>query len=279
MAELVAGIGASHAPSLAAALKPSGAVNDDWAPLLNAFSHVRHWLDDLKPDAFVVIYNDHCEEFFVNRCPTFSIGVADRFDITGHDEELPPVPGHPELGWHIAREAIGAGIDLTVCQEQGVDNGVVVPLPLIDDHWQIPIVPININVVWEPRPSPARCWTLGAAIGEAIATFANPLRVVVVGTGGLSHHLVGREFGTVHPEWDRRFLEQMEHAPDELKAYTMDELEQLAGHEGVEVVQWIAMRATLGSSCRSTYVCYYPYRMTGYAVACYVPSGAARTAV
>lgn len=273
MAELIGGIGASHAPSISSALASGASLEPSWRPLFAAFEHARAWVLESRLDALVVIYNDHSEEFFLDRLPAFSIGVADSFHVLGHDGRLPPARGHRELGMHIATEAIERhGIDFTVCQRQGIDDGVVVPMPLIDDAWAIPIVPININVVWDPRPTPARCWAMGEAVGAAIRSFPEPLRIGVVGTGGLSHQLTGREFGVVHPEWDRRFLEQLEHRPEELKAYTMPELERIAGHEGVEVVQWIAMRAALGAQVRSTYTCYYPYRMTGYAVACYEPA-------
>jgi protocatechuate 4,5-dioxygenase beta chain len=261
-------MGVSHAPSLSSAI--AGAeTNAALRPLAEAFTYARDWVVDLQLDALVVIYNDHCVEFFLDRYPTFSVGVADEFEVRGHNGELPAARGHRELGWHIASEAVSQGIDFTVCQRQGIDDGVVVPLPLIDNDWAVPIVPINVNVVWEPRPSPARCWAMGEAVGAAIRSFPGPARVAVVGTGGLSHQLVGTEFGVVRPEWDRRFLVEMEHEPDRLRSYTMAELEEVAGHEGVEVVQWIAMRAALGESCRATYTCYYPYRMMGYAVVCY----------
>lgn len=275
MAELLAGIGASHAPSITAALVSGQATDPGWRPLFDAFDHVRNWVSELRLDAIVVIYNDHGEEFFLDHLPTFTIGVGAWFPVLGHDATLPRVAGHQELAGHIAREAIERGIDFTVCHEQGVDDGVVVPLPLIADEWSVPIVPININVVWDPRPSPARCWAMGEAVGAAIRSYPRSLRVGVVGTGGLSHNLVGRDFGTIEPEWDRRFLRQMEEAPEELRAYTMSELEELAGHEGVEVVQWIAMRGALGE-CRAAYTCYHPYRMTGYGVVCYEPVDAAR---
>ena len=276
MADLIAGVGISHAPSIAGAIAAGRTQEAGWKPLFDAIDHVKAWLTELDPDAAVVIYNDHAEEFFLDRCPTFAIGVADRFEVTGHDEPAPPVPGHRDLGMHIATEAIAAGIDFTVCHEQGVDDGVVVPLPLLDDAWRFPIVPISVNVVWDPRPSPARCWTMGAAVGAAVRSYGGAGRIAVIATGGLSHTLVGPRFGSVEPEWDRRFLRQMEEAPDELRAYTMAELEQVAGHEGVEVVQWIAMRAALGG-CRSPYTCYHPYRMTGYAVACYEPDNEVKT--
>jgi protocatechuate 4,5-dioxygenase, beta chain len=272
MADLIAGIGASHAPSISSAVASGESLKPPWRPLFAAFEHARARVVELRLDALVVIYNDHSEEFFLDRLPTFSVGVADSFHVLGHDGRLPPARGHRELGLHIATQAIEQGIDFTVCQRQGIDDGVVVPMPLIDDEWAIPIVPINVNVVWEPRPTPARCWAMGEAVGAAIRSFPESLRVGVVGTGGLSHQLVGRDFGTVHPEWDRRFLEQLEQRPEELKDYTMAELERLAGHEGVEVVQWIAMRAALGAEVRSTYTCYYPYRMAGYAVVCYEPT-------
>ncbi|MBV9249888.1 MAG: hypothetical protein JO227_11665 [Acetobacteraceae bacterium] len=37
---------------------------------------------------------------------------------------------------------------------------------------------------------------------RAIESYPSDLRVIVMGTGGLSHQLYGEEFGTAHPEWD-----------------------------------------------------------------------------
>lgn len=64
-------------------------------------------------------------------------------------------------------------------------------MPMIDEGWRVPVVPMTINVVLYPLPTPARCWALGEAVGTAIKSYPKDLRVAVIGTGGLSHQLTG----------------------------------------------------------------------------------------
>ena len=49
--------------------------------------------------------------------------------------------------------------------------------------WPVAIVPITINTLQYPFPAPARCLKLGQAVGRAIASFDENLRVAILGTG------------------------------------------------------------------------------------------------
>ena len=51
-------------------------------------------------------------------------------------------------------------------------------------------IPVCINTVQHPLPSPSRCYRLGQAIGRAIESYPKDLKVVILGTGGMSHQLV-----------------------------------------------------------------------------------------
>jgi hypothetical protein len=176
---------------------------------------------------------------------------------------------------------IADGFDLSVMREQVVDHGILSPLPLLasppggegreGSRWVVPIVPVGVNVVWDPLPSPRRCWELGRALGQAIRSYEDDIRVVVVGTGGLSHELEGEAFGTIHYEWDRKFLDLIRDEPEALSWYTMDEFRRLGGHHSVEIVQWIAMRAALPDEAKAEFVYYYPKQVMGYAVAAFTP--------
>jgi protocatechuate 4,5-dioxygenase beta chain len=53
-------------------------------------------------------------------------------------------------------------------------------------------VPINVNTVQFPLPKASRCFKFGQAIGRAIESWDSDARVVVIGTGGLSHQLEGK---------------------------------------------------------------------------------------
>jgi aromatic ring-opening dioxygenase catalytic subunit (LigB family) len=145
-----------------------------------------------------------------------------------------------------------------------LDHGFLSPMPLLDEGWKIPVVPLTINVVLPPLPSPKRCWQMGEAVGRAIRSFPQDLRVVVFGTGGLSHQLTGSNCGRVTPEWDRKFMDLIERSPQDLHSYTMDDFARLGGEHSVEVVQWMAMRAALPANARIEHKVYYPFGMMGY---------------
>ena len=275
MAKVVAGLGCSHAPSIAHAYDAGASRDPGMTPLFDAFAQAARWLAEQRPDALVVIYNDHVDNYFFDAWPTFAIGIADDFQIA--DEGWGPrrfaaVPGHRALARHIAAQLLGRGIDLMTSHRMELDHGFLSPMPMVDEDWRVPVVPITINVVLDPLPTPARCWTLGAAVGAAIESYPEDLRVAVIGTGGLSHQLTGPDFGKVFAHWDREFLTLLDHAPQSLVRYTMADFARLGGEHSIEVVQWLAMRAALPEPSRMEFRYYYPFGLMGYAVATFRPS-------
>jgi aromatic ring-opening dioxygenase catalytic subunit (LigB family) len=276
VASLVGGLGCSHAPSIGAVYDRKQTDEAGWKPLFDSIAAGGRWVAEQAPDALVVIYNDHMDELWLDNWPTFTIGVAEQFEIADEGfgpRAFPPVPGHPKLALHLASALVADGFDLSVMREQVVDHGILSPLPMLDQDagkgWAVPIVPVGVNVVWDPLPSPRRCWELGKALGQAIRAYDEEIRVVVIGTGGLSHELEGEAFGTIHYEWDRKFLELIQEEPEALSRYTMEEFRRLGGHHSVEIVQWIAMRAALPDEAKAEFVYYYPKQVMGYAVAAF----------
>ena len=117
---------------------------------------------------------------------------------------------------------------------------------------------------------------MGEAVGRAIRSCPGEMRVVVFGTGGLSHQLSGDNCGRVTPEWDRKFMDLIETAPQELNSYTMADFARLGGEHSVEVVQWMAMRAALPPDAHVERKFYYPFGMMGYGIMAFrVPESAA----
>src|SRR6185503_10250911 len=98
---------------------------------------------------------------------------------------------HRPLAQHLATCLVDEGFDLVASQRMALDHGFLSPMPLLNLNtgWKIPVVPVTINVVQPPLPSPQRCWALGEALARAVGVFPGDLRVVVIGTGGLSHQL------------------------------------------------------------------------------------------
>jgi aromatic ring-opening dioxygenase catalytic subunit (LigB family) len=217
------------------------------------------------------------DEFFLNAYPTFALGVAESYPIADEGfgaRPFPPMPGDASLGWHIARSLVADEFDPTICQSMEVDHGVLSPLPMVDfsegaGEWRIPIVPLAVNVILHPLPTPRRCWKLGQALRRAILSYPEDLRVVVVGTGGLSHQLTGPRFGAVTPDWDKEFMRLLAGEPERLCDYTHEDLIKLGGTESVEVVNWLAMRAALGAGAKPVVEAYYPHRIMGYGLQAY----------
>ncbi len=250
MAEIIGGITTSHIPAIGGAIAGGKQQDPYWKPFFDGYPPVHDWLAERQPDVAVIFYNDHGLNWFVDAMPTFSIGAADSYP--NEDEgwglpELPAFPGDPALSWHIIESVIDEGFDIVMCQEMAVDHGLVVPYQLLwsVDERPVEVVPICINTVLLPLPRPDRCYALGQAVGRAITSYDGDRRVVVLGTGGLSHQLDGERAGFINREFDLRCMDAIVHDPDWIARHSILDLVELAGAQGVEIVLWLAMRGAL----------------------------------
>src|SRR5258705_9798844 len=87
--------------------------------------------------------------------------------------------------------------------------------------WPGRIVPLVVNVLQHPLPTPRRCYKLGISLRKAIESYPEDLKVVMVGTGGLSHQMIGERAGFNDEKWDREFLELIEKDPERLAKMTV----------------------------------------------------------
>jgi len=269
MATLVGGIGTSHVPSIGRAVDLGKQQTEAWKPLFDGFVPVREWLDRIRPDVAIIVYNDHGTDFFLDKLPTFAIGAAVEYGIGDESfgkRPLPPVPGDPEFSQHLCESLIYNEFDMTVCQELAVDHGCLVPLNLCWDHgdgWPIKVVPVVVNVLQHPLPTAMRCFKLGHALRRAVDSFPQDRRVVIFGTGGLSHQLHGERFGFLNGEWDREWMQRIVSEPEQLAQLTHQTLVERGGAESVEMIMWLAMRGALGKKVRLVHQNYYAPMTTG----------------
>jgi protocatechuate 4,5-dioxygenase beta chain len=263
MATIVGGITTSHIPAIGNAIARGQQHDPYWKPFFDGYTPVRDWLARVKPDVAVIVYNDHGLNFFLDQIPTFAIGAAPQYSNADEGwglDVLPPVPGHPELSWHVIESLAGEEFDLTTCQQMHVDHGVMVPMSLLwggGRDWPLPIVPIEVNTVQHPLPSPARCYKLGQALGRALASYPDNLRVVIVGTGGMSHQLQGERAGFINKRFDEMFLEEIVRNPEALARLSVRDIVEGAGSEGVELIMWLVMRGALGARVQTVHRHYH----------------------
>jgi len=200
----------------------------------------------------VVIYNDHGLNFFLDKLPTFAVGAAAEYQHADEGWGLPvsrPFAGDTDFSWHLINSLVDDEFDVTTCQEMLVDHAFTIPMSLFwagNRPWPVRTVPIAVNTVQHPLPSPARCFKLGQTIGRAIRSYDKAVKVVVIGTGGLSHQLDGTRAGFINKEFDLMCLGALPHQPEVLTEYSILDLVELAGAQGVEFVNWLAMRGALG---------------------------------
>src|SRR3954454_13578083 len=118
MAEIVAGIGVPHSPHY-----PSQIARDGPEPAARFYREIASHLDAARPDAIVVIANDHFNTFFMNNFPTFAIGVADASYGPNDQTRMPHYDFAVQAGLasHLLKSGIEEGFDFSVAQEFGVD--------------------------------------------------------------------------------------------------------------------------------------------------------------
>jgi len=92
----------------------------------------------------------------------------------------------------------------TAPHDQGLPHGFAFIVKRLFNNQPRPIVPVFQNTCYPPnQPSPTRSYALGQAIGQAVKAWAEPARVAVIASGGLSHFVVDEEL-------DRRLLGALE---------------------------------------------------------------------
>jgi protocatechuate 4,5-dioxygenase beta chain len=246
-------------PAIGAAIDNGRTEEPYWKRVFSGFERSKEWMAKTKPDVAIVVYNDHASAFSVDIIPTFALGCAAEFppaDEGWGPRPVPVVQGHPALASHIAQSVILDEFDLTVVNKMEVDHGLSVPLNLLfgsPKQWPCPVIPLAVNVVMYPPPTGHRCFMLGRAIRKALASYPEDLRVVIFGTGGLSHQISGPRAGLINSKFDKAFLDNLTKSPKKVMRIPHIEYMREAGAEGIEMVMWLIMRGALDDQVEEVY--------------------------
>jgi aromatic ring-opening dioxygenase catalytic subunit (LigB family) len=249
MAELVGSFAASHGPNIA---RMWGHLKDetlDWVE--SGFGEMGRRVQALKPDVLVVHTTDHWVNFFLDNIPAFCVGIGDEHD--GPPEPfMKPVfphetlPGHAGLGRHLLDSAFAADFDPAFSGRLKLDHGICVPVWRLGLDPMPAIVPVLMNLVEKPFPSPRRCLQWGHMLRAAIESYPEDLRVVVLGTGGLSHSIGETTMGWIDEPFDHACIDLFRNASDDEIASRLDALLETTGNGGAEVRAWTVAHAAAG---------------------------------
>jgi protocatechuate 4,5-dioxygenase beta chain len=263
VARIVGTITTSHVPAIGKAIARNLQEDPYWKPLFDGYPPVHRWLARVRPDVAVVFYNDHGLNFFLDKMPTFAVGAAPQYRNADEGWGIPtlsPFPGDQRFSWHVIERLVGEEFDLTTCQEMLVDHAFTLPMALLwpsRGPWPVRTVPVCINTVQHPLPSALRCYKLGQAVGRAIESYPEDLRVVAIGTGGLSHQLDGERAGFINKAFDTEFMQRLPGDPLWATRYSVPELVQLTGTQGIELLMWLAARGALGGEATAVHSNYH----------------------
>jgi 2,3-dihydroxyphenylpropionate 1,2-dioxygenase len=314
MAELIGVAMLSHSPFWDLSLEIAGPGRQ----FAGGVKQARAAVELLKPDAALLFGPDHFRNFFYDVLPPFCIGVE---QVSGFGDYGMP-KGNLPLAAHLAHtiyDSVSAvGFDPAISLNMGVDHGIVQSYAALFPALRTPLIPVMINAAGGPRPSLRRCHAFGAAIGTAIRQSRLPARVLVVGSGGLSHWprsmsaddpavpadlrdyaINGRDraaensaardagvrarkgiaAGRVNADWDNRFLATLASGDLEpLLRMTDVEVERDAGNGAHEVRTWLAAMGAWGGGIDSTVYEPLPEWVTGMGLATALSSRPGETA-
>ena len=253
MANIVAGFGVPHTPVFPFFVKRDGPESET----AKLFAAQKEQLAAVRPDVIMMFDTDHLNTFFLDNLPIFAVGVDKSF--TGPNDEpreMPvyTIPSARDLAAHIRQASIEAGFDTALTQHFSVDHSVAVPLHFLTPDMKVPVLPFFISGHVPPLPSAQRCHALGQAVGTAIASCPDSLRVVIMGSGSFSLEVAGprmapgRTDGVPDPDWAWRIIKLMEEQQvDRLIGEATERQLLKAGNVGGEVLNWIAMLGAIGN--------------------------------
>jgi aromatic ring-opening dioxygenase catalytic subunit (LigB family) len=155
------------------------------------------------------------------------------------------IPGHNAFALHIAQTAMREGFEPSVSHRLKLDHGFCIPLWRMALERLPRIVPIVVNAIEPPMPSLQRCYQWGSLLRKAIDTFSEPLRVAILGTGGLSHSIGEKTMGAIYEDFDQETIRRFGGAPAELLSYLEREL-PTRGNGSEEIRSWLLAHGAAG---------------------------------
>jgi aromatic ring-opening dioxygenase catalytic subunit (LigB family) len=267
MAQIVGGFALSHGSFMVS--RPELVTADTRNRCYAAYEKARQLLAEYAPDVVLLIGTDHFNTFSYDAMPQWCIGRGEVHEGWADNIPMYKLPGAPALAADLIDGLLAQGFEPAFSDAMRLDHSFLGPLHFITPGMDIPVVPVFQNCITRPFLTLRRAYALGQAIFQAVSRSPVQARVVIIGSGGLSHWLGGPEHGRVSEEFDREFLQHFVSGDrDGLTQFTDEEIESLAGNGGHEIRNWLTVRGALPSA--TVEVLYYepiPAWLVGASVA------------
>jgi 2,3-dihydroxyphenylpropionate 1,2-dioxygenase len=169
-----------------------------------AFEKMAAEVKAFDPTLIITFGPDHFNGFFYDLMPSFCVGIrATAAGDWNYGAENNKINVPEETALHLVRRVLDEGVDVAYSYRMQADHGVTQPLHFLCDGQldRYPTIPVFINGAAAPMPTTKRTVALGRAIGQFIKSLnLENERVLILGTGGLSHDPPTPQMGSVSPE-------------------------------------------------------------------------------
>jgi protocatechuate 4,5-dioxygenase beta chain len=240
MAQIVGGFIMPHAPH-SVAPAPGQPPKEKADACWSAYATIKQRLKELDVDTVVVIGDDHYTLHGPHCIPSVLIGIG---DVEGPVEpwlEVPRVPieNNEPLARHIMSHGHHNGVDWAFAKTMVLDHSCGVE--------GVKMIPVYLNAGVDPLIPTRRAHQVGQAIARAIEAYDGADRVVIYGTGGMSHWPGMAQMGRINEEWDNQLVELIRAGDVEgLIALADDEVVQSGGNGGLELKNWVCAMGAFG---------------------------------
>lgn len=221
----------------------------DRSHLMTAYAEVRKRIVSLGATSAIVIGADHYILFSPKCLPQILIGIG---ELHGPIDQLPGLPDRPiahneALANQIVSYAHEHGCSVAVSKDLGVDHAIGAPVHMcLPEDGSVATIPVYLASGVTPYVRLNQCYTLGGLLRDAVACAANDERVVVIGSGGISHWVGTGEMGRINHDFDKMVLDAIVCGdPEPLLALSDAEILRDGGNGGMEIRQFLTVMGAM----------------------------------
>jgi hypothetical protein len=239
-----------------------------WNGCMEAIVKLRQKLEAFDPDVLIVVGDDQHENLIDDNMPPFSIYMGEEVEASSSLRYLNQPKSENRTRYRVdakLAEALTIGLmdegfdpaySKRTRYEGGLGHAFARVLKFLMPEPTRRIVPVMVNTYYPPAPSARRCVKFGAVLASLVRRFPSDDRVVVIGSGGLSHTKIDEEL-------DQRFIQALKQ--NELD--TMSTMPASVLVEGTsEIRNWIVTASAANRS--GTLLDYFPLYRTRTGVGC-----------
>lgn len=239
-----------------------------WNGCMSAIGKLRAKIDALHPDVLIVVGDDQHENLVDDNMPPFTIYMGEEVEASvslrylkqPKSENRTKYRVEAKLAQALVNGLMDEGFDPSYSKQTRYDGGLghafARVLKFLSPEAGHRIVPVMVNTYYPPAPSAKRCARFGQALAQVLRQTHGDERVVIVGSGGLSHTKIDEQL-------DRDFIQALKQ--NDLKYMSAMRADVLV--EGTsEIRNWIVTAAAANRP--GTLVDYFPLYRTNTGVGC-----------